>query len=84
MIKVCGIKCEFYVKRRVTNRSRKTVGLITAGWVVSPLLLGAVAYVLFRFVLKNVFYKKDPVAVLTIVFYYLLKFLFLDLKIAGT
>ena len=39
-----------------------TVGLITLGWVVSPLLSGAVAYILFRFVLRSVFYKRDPVA----------------------
>jgi phosphate/sulfate permease len=38
-----------------------TVGLITLGWVVSPLLSGAVAYILFRFVLRSVFYKRDPV-----------------------
>ena len=40
----------------------KTVGLITCGWIVSPLMSGAVAYILFGFVLRNVFYKKDPVA----------------------
>jgi phosphate/sulfate permease len=40
----------------------KTVGLITVGWVVSPLMSGAVAYILFRFVLRSVFYKRDPVA----------------------
>ena len=39
-----------------------TVGLITLGWVVSPMLSGAVAYILFRFVLRSVFYKRDPVA----------------------
>ena len=40
----------------------KTVGLITGGWVVSPIMSGAVAYIVFRFVLRSVFYKKDPVA----------------------
>ncbi len=39
----------------------KTVGLITCGWVVSPLMSGAVAYILFRYVLRSVFYKRDPV-----------------------
>ncbi len=37
------------------------VGLITVGWIVSPLMSGAVAYMLFRFVLQRVFYKPDPV-----------------------
>ena len=37
------------------------VGLITAGWVVSPLMSGAIAYVLFSFVLKTVFFKRNPV-----------------------
>lgn len=40
----------------------KTVGLITCGWVISPLMSGAVAYILFRFVLRSVFHKRDPVA----------------------
>ena len=39
-----------------------TVGYITSGWVVSPLLSGAVAYVLFGFVLRSVFFKRNPVA----------------------
>ena len=38
------------------------VGYITSGWVVSPLLSGAVAYILFRFVLRSVFYKRNPIA----------------------
>lgn len=37
------------------------VAKITAGWVVSPLLSGAVGYALFSFILKSVFYKRDPV-----------------------
>ena len=39
----------------------KTVGLISVGWVISPLMSGAVAYILFRFVLQSVFYKRNPV-----------------------
>ncbi len=39
-----------------------TVGLITAGWAVSPLMSGAISYLLFRYVLRSVFYKRDPVA----------------------
>ena len=37
------------------------VGLITAGWIASPLLAGTIAFILFRMLLKGVFYKKDPV-----------------------
>ncbi len=37
------------------------VALITAGWVVSPLLSGAIAYFVFTLVLKTVFFKRDPV-----------------------
>lgn len=38
-----------------------TVGTITVGWVMSPVLSGAVAYVVFTLVLKSVFFKRDPV-----------------------
>lgn len=37
------------------------VGLITAGWVVSPLLSGIVGYVVFTIILKSIFHKRDPV-----------------------
>ena len=37
------------------------VGLITAGWVVSPLLSGTIAFVLFRTILRSVFFKDNPV-----------------------
>jgi len=37
------------------------VGLITAGWVVSPLLSGAIAYAVFTVILKTIFFKRDPV-----------------------
>lgn len=40
----------------------KTVGLITAGWIVSPILSGAVAYTMFRYILRAVFYKRDPIS----------------------
>ena len=39
----------------------KTVGLITGGWLVSPLMSAAVAYIMFRFLLRSVFYKRNPV-----------------------
>jgi phosphate/sulfate permease len=38
------------------------VGLISAGWVISPLISATVAYVVFGILLKTVFYKRDPVA----------------------
>jgi len=38
------------------------VGLISAGWVISPVLSGTVAYIVFTVILKSVFYKRDPVA----------------------
>lgn len=38
------------------------VGLITAGWVVSPLMSGTVAFFLFRWLLRRVFQKDDPLA----------------------
>ena len=37
------------------------VGLITAGWVVSPLISGSIAYLLFSWLLKRVFYQRSPV-----------------------
>ena len=38
------------------------VGLITVGWIVSPLLSGTIAYALFRTILRRVFFKDNPVA----------------------
>lgn len=38
------------------------VGLISAGWVISPLISATVAYIVFGILLKTVFYKKNPVA----------------------
>ena len=37
------------------------VGLITCGWVVSPLISGSIAYFLFGIILRTVFHKRDPV-----------------------
>ena len=37
------------------------VSFIFVGWVVSPLLSGAVAYLLFRLILQQVFFRSDPV-----------------------
>jgi PiT family inorganic phosphate transporter len=38
------------------------VGLISAGWIISPLISATVAYFVFGLLLKTVFYKRDPVA----------------------
>ena len=38
------------------------VGLISAGWVISPLISAVVAYLVFGILLKTVFHKRDPVA----------------------
>ncbi len=38
------------------------VGLISAGWVISPLISGTISFVLFGILLRTVFYKRDPVA----------------------
>ena len=45
----------------IANVDWSQVGLITVGWVVSPLLSAAVAFTLFRFLLRSVFFKEDPV-----------------------
>ncbi len=37
------------------------VGLITCGWVISPLISGSIAYFLFGLMLRLVFHKRDPV-----------------------
>ena len=38
------------------------VGFIASGWVVSPLISGVIAYIVFGILLKTVFHKRDPVA----------------------
>ena len=38
------------------------VSFIASGWVVSPLISGAIAYFVFGLLLKTVFHKRDPVA----------------------
>ncbi len=40
----------------------KGVAFIAASWVVSPLLSGFIAFVIFRLILTGIFYKPDPVA----------------------
>ena len=37
------------------------VGTIVASWVVSPLLSGILSYFIFRLVLKQIFYTRNPV-----------------------
>ncbi|MDA1162899.1 MAG: inorganic phosphate transporter [Planctomycetota bacterium] len=41
------------------------VGLITAGWVMSPVISGAIAYAMFSLILKSIFFKRDPVRAAT-------------------
>ena len=38
------------------------VSFIASGWIVSPLISGAIAYFVFGLLLKTVFHKRDPVA----------------------
>ncbi len=37
------------------------VASIVASWVVSPLISGVIAYFVFRFILRKIFYRPDPV-----------------------
>ncbi|GAB4186170.1 MAG: hypothetical protein Kow00105_00610 [Phycisphaeraceae bacterium] len=37
------------------------VSSIVASWVVSPVLSGAIAYFVFRFILRRIFYRPDPI-----------------------
>ncbi len=43
-------------------RGKGGLSSIVASWVVSPLMSGTIAYLVFRFILKRVFYRPDPVA----------------------
>ena len=36
------------------------VGTIVASWVISPLLSGILSYLIFRIILRNIFYDKRP------------------------
>lgn len=38
------------------------VGLISAGWIISPIISATVAYIVFGMLLRTVFYKRSPVA----------------------
>lgn len=49
-----------------------TVGVISAGWVISPVISGVIAYLIFNIVLRTVFYKKNPVRAARIVTPYLM------------
>jgi phosphate/sulfate permease len=55
---VVGFGC---VALGASNIEWWTVMGIFAGWVVSPVLSGAVAYLVFRLILQQIFYRKDPV-----------------------
>ncbi len=45
-----------------TLRGKGGLSSIVASWVVSPLMSGTIAYFIFRFILKRIFYRPDPVA----------------------
>ncbi len=45
----------------VANVAWTKVGLITLGWIVSPILSGTIAYLIFRGLLRRVFYQPQPV-----------------------
>ncbi len=36
------------------------VGTIAASWVISPLLSGTISYLIFRFLLRTIFYNRNP------------------------
>ncbi|MFP4224618.1 MAG: inorganic phosphate transporter [Phycisphaeraceae bacterium] len=55
---VVGFGC---VQVGVTNVDWGVVGSIAASWVVSPLLAATISYLLFKLLLRLVFYKPDPV-----------------------
>ena len=38
------------------------VSFIASGWLISPLISGAIAYIVFGLLLRTVFHKRDPVA----------------------
>lgn len=38
-----------------------SVGAIFVSWLISPLMGGCVAYIIFSFIRKNILYKRDPV-----------------------
>ncbi len=40
----------------------RLVGGIAGSWVLSPILAGATAFLVFRFLLRHIFYQPDPVA----------------------
>ncbi|EPP34841.1 phosphate transporter family protein [Chlamydia ibidis] len=40
----------------------ESVGVIAISWILSPLVGGVIAYMVFSFIRKNILYKNDPVA----------------------
>ncbi len=55
---VVGFGC---VALGINGVAWNTVGVISLGWVVSPIISGAIAYFVFGIILRLVFFKRDPV-----------------------
>jgi len=58
------------------------VGSIVASWVVSPLLSGTIAFVLFSLIRRLIYYNADPVAVTKRLAPYLVFLVFMVLSLA--
>ncbi len=58
------------------------VGSIVASWVVSPLLSGTIAFVLFSLIRRLIYYNPDPVAVTKRLAPYLVFLVFMVLSLA--
>jgi len=56
---VIGVGC---ITVGVSEIAWGEVAKIASSWVISPLLAGAISYIVFRIILVKVFYKKNPVA----------------------
>ncbi len=56
---VVGVGC---VAVGVSEIEWGEVARIGSSWIVSPLMAGAISYILFRVILVKVFYRKNPVA----------------------
>ena len=58
------------------------VGSIVASWVVSPLMSGSIAFIIFTILRRQIYYKDDPVAAAKKIVPSLVFFVFLILSLA--
>ncbi|MCB0283398.1 MAG: inorganic phosphate transporter [Calditrichaeota bacterium] len=58
------------------------VGSIVASWIISPLLSGIVAYLIFSIIRRLIYYNSEPVKVAKKIMPYLVFFVFLILTLA--